>query len=319
MICEANSYVKVKNCYVGEINEYGYAFVPGSEEGIVLLDYKTKTTLDNLEAVKEDDLGRILLLLSKGLVRKKYDSASVREHKFNKKKAKTLSIWLHISNRCNLNCPYCYITNKNRNMMSRKVADLFLKKLEYTIWKHSLRSVTIRFAGGEPTLNEDLLFYIIKELNKRFKKDSVLIKFILLTNGTKINDKLISLFNTFNVNICFSLDGIGGWHNVSRFFGKNTGSFEVIQKNLHWLRASGLKPTILTTITDENLHGIPLLNRYLIDSNFHFRYSLYRNNTGRSDAYKEFSDRVFSVLEQCYDYYIHAITNNENKSFVKSI
>jgi len=314
MIYEANPYVKVKNCYIGEINGYGYAFVPGSKEGVVLLDHKTKTMLENLEIIKEDDFERFSLLLKNKLVRKKDDNASIKEYSFNKEKAKSLSVWLHISNRCNLDCPYCYITNKTDDIMSRKIADLFLKKLEYTIEKHGLKSIAIRFAGGEPTLNEDVLFSLVKELDKRFKKSDVSIKFILLTNGTKINKKLISLFKAFNVNICFSLDGIGKWHDVNRFFGKNTGSFEVIQKNLRWLKASGLKPTILTTITDENLHGIPTLNRYLVDSNFHFRYSLYRNNTGHSNAYKEFSDRVFNLLNSCYDYYIHAIINNDNKS-----
>ena len=61
-----NQYRKTKNCYTGEIGNYGYAFVPGSSRGIVLLDLKTKNFLDNFVGLHDTkNIQKRLELLSK--------------------------------------------------------------------------------------------------------------------------------------------------------------------------------------------------------------------------------------------------------------
>lgn len=153
-----SQYEKTKNCFTGEIGDYGYAFVPGSSEGIVLLDLKTKYFLDNL--IEMDDLSnaqqRLELLLKNNLIQKKGEIN--RDFKFNRGKVKAISIWLHISNKCNLDCHYCYIVNKNSALMSISVANLCLDKLEHTVKEHGLKTITIRFAGGEPMLNRKIIY-----------------------------------------------------------------------------------------------------------------------------------------------------------------
>ncbi|MBI5913177.1 hypothetical protein HY839_01910 [Candidatus Azambacteria bacterium] len=39
---EIEAYKKTGNCYTGEVDGYGYALVPGSKRGVVLLDMRTK-------------------------------------------------------------------------------------------------------------------------------------------------------------------------------------------------------------------------------------------------------------------------------------
>ena len=60
-----DQYEKAKNCYTGEIDGYGYAFVPGSKKGVVLLDLRTKSLLDDLsisQSHNEKDIRRVQLL-----------------------------------------------------------------------------------------------------------------------------------------------------------------------------------------------------------------------------------------------------------------
>ncbi len=307
-----SQYEKTKNCFTGEIGDYGYAFVPGSSDGIVLLDLKTKYFLDNL--IEMDDLSnaqqRLELLLKNNLIQKKGEIN--RDFKFNRGKVKAISIWLHISNKCNLDCHYCYIVNKNSALMSISVANLCLDKLEHTVKEHGLKTITIRFAGGEPMLNRKIITYFAKQVNERFTKNGIFTNFIILTNGTIVDASLIELILSYSMRISFSLDGIKNWHNKNRSFKSNKGSFDKVYENLKLCLKSNIKPTILTTITPINILGIAELNRFLVDSGLPFRYSLYRDNI--SENCNDFINDLSKILNNCYDYYINAINNNETTS-----
>lgn len=308
-----NQYEKTKNCFMGEINGYGYAFVPGSKKGVVLLDMKTKLILDDLSNFKnkKDDL-RVKLLLENGLLQPN-DTLPLRPI-LNKDKIKGMSTWLHIANCCNLRCPYCYIANKGKGFMSLSVAKSYLDKLEQTVRYHQLDLITIRLAGGEPTLHKKMIRFLAEETQKRFIKKGIRVQLILLTNGTLIDLELIKLIHDHSMRVCFSLDGLGEWHNKTRFFKNGMGSFDQVIKNLNLCLNNNIQPTILTTITDKNVLGVPALSRFLIDKNLSFRYGLYRDNIGGYKACESFIRKVSEVLNDCYDYYINAIRNHRTKT-----
>jgi len=306
-------YRVTKNCYKGEIDGYGYAFVPGSSFGIVLLDLKTKKLLDNSRLLYRDkDQTRMKLLLQHKLL----EHINVAEPYYSLEidKIKSVEIWLHVTNDCNLDCPYCYIINKDSSRMSHATANACLEKLEQTVNRHQLETVSIRIAGGEPTLNEPVVKYVISECRKRFIDNGVKVKFIILTNGTLLNEDWIQLIADNNIKLCVSLDGIGRWHDKLRFFKNGKGSFDRVVKNLDLCIKNGIQPWILTTITDDNIDGIPVLSKFLIDSNLPFRYGVFRDNSGSYRDYQEFIDRVQNVLEYSYTYYAHAI-REQNANF----
>lgn len=301
-------YEKTKNCHTGEIGNYGYAFIPGSSEGIVLLDLKTKNFLDKL--VETNNLSnaqqRLDLLLRNNLIQKRGEVS--RSFKFNRNKVKTISIWLHVSNECNLDCQYCYIAGKNNDKMSISVANLCLDKLEQTVMDHGLSAITIRFAGGEPILNRGIIAYFAEEARERFVKKGVVVNFIILTNGTIVDIPLVSLINKYAMRVSFSLDGTKDWHDKTRSFKNQSGSFDKVYKNLELCLNHKIKPTILTTITPANVLGLPELNRFLVDRDLPFRYSFYRDNLDKDrDALKNFINDLSTALNNCYDYYIEVI------------
>lgn len=310
-----SQYRKTKNCYTGEIGNYGYAFVPGSSKGIVLLDLKTKNFLDNFIGLHDTNniQQRLELLFKNGLIQKTDEYPC--DFRFNRNKVKTISIWLHVSNKCNLDCPYCYIAGKNGASMSVPVANLCLDKLEHTAREHRLKTITIRFAGGEPILNRKIIAYFAKQANERFAKNGISTNFIILTNGTIVDTSLIELIHSYSMRISFSLDGMKDWHDKTRSFKSNRGSFDKVYKNLELCLKSSIKPTILTTVTRANILGIPELNRFLVDGGLPFRYSLYRDNISKDcDISSNFIDDLSKVLNNCYDYYINAINNQRTTS-----
>jgi len=305
-----NQYEIAQNCYTGEIDGYGYAFVPGSSFGVVLLDFQTKRLLDNI-SVSDGSLNqeRINLLLEKRLIRRQNDP--VRPLVLNQAAVKSIDTWLHVANCCNLSCPYCYIADKQPNeFMSLLIADSYLDKLEETVSSHGLKLVSVRFAGGEPTLNKKIVYHVIGEIKRRFIDKGIAVKTTLITNGTNLNSGWLKLMRSNSMGLCVSLDGIGSWHDRSRFFKDGKGSFEVVIRNIDFCREQGVNPTILTTVTEENLGGLPSLFGFLVDNNFSFRLGVYRDNVGGYRGYVDFINRLKDVLRRCYAYYVDSIRNN---------
>ena len=310
----ANHYKKTENCFTGVIDRYGYALVPGSKEGLILLDLRSKELLDDLSDLKDEkDRQRFQLLLKKELIQ--LTDKTVPKPIMDRKSIKSMSTWLHIDNNCNLGCSYCYISGMNKEFMSIQVADSYIDKLEQTVEKHQLTSVTIRLAGGEPTLRMKLITHICEQIQKRPLLKKIHTKIVLITNGTVVDSNLINLIKYHSIGVCISIDGLGEWHDKTRPF-RNSGkkSSDKIFKNLNTYVENGIKPNILTTITEENILGIPELSRFLIDRNLSFRYGLYRDNTGGYKAYESFLKRASFVLNDCHDYYIEAIKNRKTTS-----
>lgn len=302
----AEMYRPAAHCYTGEIDGFGYAFVPGNSAGVVLLDPRTKQLLCNLNSFRSgEDERRVELLLKNGLL--EFLDAPQRPRTLDTRKIKSISTWLHVSNNCNLNCPYCYIAGKDRQRMSLATARAYLDKLEATVSVHCLRAVTIRIAGGEPTLNKELIRYLASEVQRRFTDKGISVQLILITNGTTLDEKWLRFIASASMRLCISLDGVGEWNDRSRFFRNGKGTFDRIVRSINLCAQLGIKPRILTTITEANVAGIPYLSRFLIDAQLPFRYGVFRDSVGDYIGYQHFSERVVEVLDDCYGYYACAI------------
>jgi len=116
-------------------------------------------------------------------------------------------IWIHLTHRCNLNCPYCYLRNsKNKNTdphcidmdwdTAKKIIDWAFKINKV----NSDNSMEFIFFGGEPLLKPELLersLKYIKGKEKYNKSKSVI--FSILTNGALINENIAGLLKKYNV------------------------------------------------------------------------------------------------------------------------
>jgi sulfatase maturation enzyme AslB (radical SAM superfamily) len=61
----------------------------------------------------------------------------------------SVSIWLHLTNWCNLQCAYCFVRDKRHVIMCEQTATRTARALAYTARKHNIQSMTVKFAGGE--------------------------------------------------------------------------------------------------------------------------------------------------------------------------
>lgn len=141
-------------------------------------------------------------------------------------------ITLHVSNDCNLRCKYCYAEGgaykQKRNLMSIEDANYFID-----FCCKSFNNVKyVVFFGGEPMLNIPIMEHICKIFKQKYdnKNCSFFPKFGIITNGTKLNDRIIDFVREYISFITVSIDGPQKINDANRIFPDGRGSYIKIQK-----------------------------------------------------------------------------------------
>ena len=188
-----------------------------------------------------------------------------------------VEIWLHITNICNLKCRYCFVEDKRPITMSSSVLKNVAESLAFTSKKHNLKRLTIKFAGGEPTLAFPVIEKFMTIFEHKMESLPTELHFSLLTNGTILNDKILRFLKKPNTRLSISIDGYEDAHNTFRLFKKTgSGSWESIQNNLAILREHNIIPYITSTISSETSHSLPDLLRWIQKNGFKTRINLVR-------------------------------------------
>lgn len=114
----------------------------------------------------------------------------------NEKKFYFQTLFVEITNQCNLNCKHCY--NSSSKNSRAKLSIQVYKKI---IREFSKRNVTnIVLSGGEALLHQD--FWIMLEITKNWCYNIT-----LLTNGKLLTNEVVDRLRFFDVKIQLSLDG----------------------------------------------------------------------------------------------------------------
>ena len=160
-------------------------------------------------------------------------------------------VYLNPTERCNLNCTYCYLPSQQRSEGSHMPADKLAAALGRL--RDYFRSVMPEgrlpraiFHGAEPLMNKDAVFEAIEQFGDDFA-------FGIQTNGTLLDDEAIEFLTSRNVSIGLSLDGpLASITDATR---KTWGGKSVHNKVLgamEKLRGYG-SWSVITTCTTENL------------------------------------------------------------------
>ncbi len=168
-------------------------------------------------------LNAINMFVEKGFLRDEPDAPRFTPDPWHQETPsyKTMNIWLHINNNCNLACAYCFVQH-TREKMELDVLDETVEKIVKTVRKHGVESVVVKFAGGEPTLAIDRMEAFHERLTDALKSDQVETRWAMLTNGTNITDRLISFVRKSNATVSISLDGFGKYHDIYRVYRKGS-------------------------------------------------------------------------------------------------
>ncbi len=153
-----------------------------------------------------------------------------------------LPIQLDITNACNLRCIHCYHPDhKNEGALSLDQWTNVIIQYKTLIQKMKYRPWVI-LCGGEPLTSPYLI--PILELVKNYLPNTVI---SILTNGTLINEQIISKLSNFkNINFQISLDGPSAdRHDLIR--GK--GNFDRAVQGIRFLKNRGFDVDVLAVLS----------------------------------------------------------------------
>ncbi|MBI5573556.1 MAG: peptide-modifying radical SAM enzyme CbpB [Elusimicrobia bacterium] len=211
--------------------------------------------------VKKNRLGRALTDSSYLREYRKKEKSFVNEMNILRFGLKPSAVYFNPTDRCNLNCSYCYIPEnlrKNGKNMSVEKLSRALEILKI-YFKHTLpkgQKPQIVFHGAEPMLNKKTVFSAIDKFRKYFR-------FGIQTNGTLLDAEAIEFLTSRGVSIGLSLDG----HNakVADQLRKNWNGKGIFQNVIEAInRLRGYKNySVICTTTNKNMSSLTKIVEFL--------------------------------------------------------
>ena len=212
-----------------------------------------------------DSVAKEVLLLSKnGLLDIPEKYIDVRQLKRQIKKV-DISDYLHgvelsLADDCNLACKYCYCSmcreTPPRGLMKKEVA----KQAIDLIFSGENKEVDITFFGGEPLLNKPVIDFVIDYSQKLAANSGKKVNYIMTTNATLIDDKIVDYITQYNFGLMVSLDGPQKIHDAQCPTQSGTGSYEMAVNGIKKIMQRRKSVTVRATMT----HPVPKIKE-LID------------------------------------------------------
>lgn len=169
---------------------------------------------------------------------------------------KPSAVYFNPTERCNLNCSYCYIPEKmrrNGQIMSEErvmeALEILKKYFKRTLPKGMLGEIV--FHGAEPMLNKKAVFAGIEKYKNDFH-------FGIQTNATLLDEAAVEFLTNHNISIGISLDApISRISDLTRKNWSGQGVYKKIVEAMERLRGYP-NWSVICTITSKN-------TRYLVD------------------------------------------------------
>jgi MoaA/NifB/PqqE/SkfB family radical SAM enzyme len=150
------------------------------------------------------------------------------------------TLMLHLTGRCNLECVHCYMEGSPRR---RDV-------LPYDWVSRALRDApalgvgTVFLTGGEPTLYPQFDAVLAEAAATEG------LSVTLCTNATRLKAHHAALFARLGVDVHVSIDGPAAFHDRFR---AHPGAFETARRGIAMLTEAGVRVSVTTTVTRDNL------------------------------------------------------------------
>lgn len=173
-----------------------------------------------------------------------------------------LFLMLRVTDRCTLACAYCYQgapNNAGAAQLSSSDAQAALSLFAATC----APVATVLFAGGEALLRLPFLRECLDFANVRARAHAKRLRFILQTNGTLLKEDSLTFLQQNDVAVGVSYDGLATAHDAVRPFPGGRGSAARVLANIDRMLEAGIRVSLLTTVTADNVEALPEICRDL--------------------------------------------------------
>jgi len=192
-----------------------------------------------------------------------------------------LSAWLHLTDRCNLRCDYCYLPHARADM-SPATGHAAMDATFRSALAHGYRAVKLKYAGGEPLLRFPFIVELHRYAHSLAQQHGLTVDGVILSNGTLLTADMVETMQAEGLRLMISLDGLGTYHDSQRHFPDGRGSFDAVARAVELALVGGLVPDISITVSGRNAEGLPDVVAWVLERDLPFSLNFYREH-GSSD------------------------------------
>lgn len=188
-----------------------------------------------------------------------------------------LTAWLHLTDRCNLQCSYCYLPHVQEDM-TLETGKAAIDSVFWSAAKHDFKRVKLKYAGGEPLIRFPLIVELHTYASHLAKQGGFVLEGIVLSNGTLLTDAMAESLRSLDIQLMISLDGLGNYHDSHRHYASGRGSFKTVSVSIERALVNGILPNISITVSSRTIDGLPGLMQWILERGLAFDLNFYREN-----------------------------------------
>ena len=188
-----------------------------------------------------------------------------------------LEAWLHITDRCNLRCHYCFLPHDNVDM-SLETGRSSIDAIFRSAITHKYPKIKLKFAGGEAMLRFPFILELFEYASKLGKLHNIAVDGVILSNGTLITPEIVNLMKSYKLRLMISVDGLDESHDVQRPYAGGRASSTDVVRGVDIATEMGLIPHISITVSNLNAGKLPELIEWVLKRSLLFSINFYREN-----------------------------------------
>ncbi len=188
-----------------------------------------------------------------------------------------LSAWLHVTDRCNLRCPYCYLPHRREDLSLENGRAAIAATFRSAV-AHHYQGVKLKYAGGESLIRFPFVVELHQYAQSLAAQHNLALDGVVLSNGVLLTADAIHTMRALGLRLMISLDGLGEAHDSQRPYADGRGSFTDVVRGITLAQEHGLTPDISITVSGRNAAGLPALLRWILARDLPFSLNFYREN-----------------------------------------
>lgn len=188
-----------------------------------------------------------------------------------------ISSWLHLTDRCNLRCDYCYLPHV-REDMSAETGRAAIDATFRSALASGFKQVKLKYAGGEPLMRFPLIVELHHYAQSLAHRHGIELEGVVLSNGTLLTAEMVEILKVLGLRLMISLDGLGAHHDLHRRYAGGRGSFADVAEAVELALANDLTPSISVTVSGRTAAGLPDVMAWILERELPFSLNFYREN-----------------------------------------
>lgn len=224
-------------------------------------------------------------------------------------------VGIDLTNGCNLNCTYCYISAYQKKMRLLDIKK-FIDILDF-LQNEKNHTIHFYFAGsGEPTINFNVLKQIPSICKEKGFNHCI---FELTTNGTLLTQEIIDFLKLNKFILHVSMDGNEKLHNQTRIYHNGNGSFDAVYSSVKKLQKNKINFSCNTVIKPGNDKLLELFS-FFEENKIEFAFNIATESVSghfipQAKELKIFEEQLSTIIKK----YRHLIESNQKIYAIKLI